>query len=151
VLQARIFLEMQTNSQVMQVVAQLKLVLVALEAFRLTDGEEIPHSDMVALVPLQGLAHPPPGRRQGRSDVGQSLQLLTNGADEVVEALVRGKVRPVGGLQAREAGAQAGQVDVAPAVLLLVLDDQQRATAAQKFHHVQPPIEVGIFFAVVHH
>src|SRR5918912_2588455 len=51
--------------------------------------------------------------------------------------------------EVREPPAQLALVDLTMALLLLVLDNQQRAVIAQLFDHVEPVIEVRILLACV--
>ena len=52
-------------------------------------------------------------------------------------------------LQVREICAQASEIYVALAILLLILDDQQRTSVAEQLDHLQPVVKVGILLTII--
>src|SRR6185503_2858236 len=89
----RIVLEVKTDTEIMQVSAQLELVFVTGEAVLLADVQVFLDRYVIAPVTFQRLAHSFPGGRKSDPDVRQSLELLLNECNHVVEAAIRGQIR----------------------------------------------------------
>src|SRR5947209_4180765 len=142
---------METDTQIVQIFAELQSGLLSRKAVPLADGQVLFQADVVARVLLQCFTYADPGRGQRRTHVGKLGDVMSNLVHHLLKAAAGGQIGCKGLLEAGEPPTQRSLVDLPMAILLLVLDDQDRAAVAQQFGHVQPVVEVRVLLARVGH
>ena len=135
---------MEADPEVVQKAAQLEFVFETIESSLPTDVQKLVDPDVVAAVDFQHLTHGLPRLRQRCTDMRKTLERVAEDLLEVVEPAIGGEIGPHHRLQIREAPPQPVLVEIAAAILLFVLYDDERAVVTEQFDDVHPVVEVGV-------